>query len=78
MAWAPHENRATKALVILEREGQAPLKLRVNQREATTDPKGFHSLGMFDFPAGTVEIILSNDGANGNIHADAVQLLEVK
>jgi len=78
MAWAPHENRATKALVILEREGQAPLKLRVNQREATTDPKGFHSLGMFDFPAGTVEIILSNDGVNGNIHADAVQLLEVK
>lgn len=78
IAWAPHENRATRALLIIERPGQPPLKLRINQRQSTTDPAGFHSLGQFEFPTGTASIILSNEGADGHIHADAVQLLDAK
>jgi hypothetical protein len=78
LAWMPHENRATKTSCTIERADQRPLKLRINQRVGTPDANGFHSLGQFDFPAGEAAIVLSNEGADGNVHADAVQLLEVK
>ncbi len=76
MAWMGHENRASKAACTLERPGQRPLKLRLNQREDSDDPQAFHSLGQFDFPAGMSAVILSTEGANGFVHADAVQLLK--
>jgi FAD-dependent oxidoreductase family protein len=76
LAWMGHENRASKASCTLERPGQRPLKLRLNQREDSDDPQGFHSLGQFDFPAGTSAVILSTEGADGFVHADAVQLLK--
>jgi len=76
LAWVGHENRATKASFTLERPGQRPLKLRLNQREDSSDPNAFHSLGQFDFPAGTSAVILSTEGADGFVHADAVQLLK--
>ena len=44
--------------------------------EDADDPQGFHSLGQFDFPAGTSAVILSTEGADGFVHADAVQLLK--
>ena len=77
-AWVPHENRAKKAGCTLERAGQRPLKLKINQQEETTDPQGFHSLGKFDFPEGDAALVLTSDGADGLVHADAVQILEVK
>lgn len=77
-AWAPHENRATKAPCVLERAGHTPLKLRLNFREETKDPQGFHSLGRFEFPAGEATFTVSSDGADGLVHADALQILEVK
>lgn len=76
LAWVGHENRATRTVCTIEREGQKPLKLRLNQRESSTDPNGFHSLGTFDFPAGKATVVLSNEGADGFVHADAVQLLK--
>jgi hypothetical protein len=76
LSWVGHENRATKAVCIIEREGLKPLKLKLNQQESSTDPQAFHSLGSFDFPAGKAAVILSNEGADGFIHADAVQLLK--
>jgi hypothetical protein len=76
LAWVGHENRSTRTVCIVEREGQKPLKLRINQREDSTDPHGFHSLGAFDFPAGKAAVIISNEGADGFVHADAVQLLK--
>jgi hypothetical protein len=75
LSWVGHENRATKASCTLERPGQRPLKLRLNQREDSSDPTAFHSLGQFDFAAGTAAVILSTEGADGFVHADAVQLL---
>jgi hypothetical protein len=76
LAWMGHENRATRTACTLERSGQRPLKLRLNQREDADDAQGFHSLGQFDFPAGTSAVILSTEGADGFVHADAVQLLK--
>lgn len=76
VAWVGHENRASRTVCILERDGQNPLKLRLNQQESASDPQGFHSLGLFEFPAGKAAIVLTNEGANGFIHADAVQLLK--
>lgn len=76
VAWVGHENRSTKTVCIIERDGQKPLKLRLNQQENSTDPQAFHSLGSFDFPAGRAAVIISNEGADGFVHADAVQLLK--
>jgi hypothetical protein len=76
LAWMGHENRATKTSCTLERPGQRPLKLRLNQRDDADDKQGFHSLGQFDFPAGISAVILSTEGADGFVHADAVQLIK--
>ncbi len=79
VAWAGHENRASNAPCAIERAGEPALKLQLNQRENAEDPGGFHSLGAFDFTAGKANaVVLSSAGANGFIHADAVQILEVK
>ena len=75
-SWVGHENPSTKTVCIVERDGQKPLKLRLNQQEDSTDPNRFHSLGAFDFPAGKATIVISNEGADGFVHADAVQLLK--
>lgn len=76
LSWVGHENRATKASCTLERPGQRPLKLRLNQQQNSDDKQAFHSLGAFDFPAGKATVILSTEGADGFVHADAVQLLK--
>lgn len=78
VAWAGHENRATRVAIALQREGHSPITLRVNQQTDSNDPSGFHSLGVFDFHSGAAAVVISNPGANGYIHADAVQLLELE
>jgi hypothetical protein len=79
VSWQPHENRSTRTLCVIERPGQPPLRQRLNQREATTDRQGFHSLGVFDFRAGEASVlVLSTEGADGFVHADCVQLLPAK
>lgn len=76
IAWMPHENRSTQTLCTIERQGQRPLKLRLNQREGTTTTPPFHAIGQFEFPIGTHAIILSTQGSDGNVHADAIQLIK--
>ncbi|HND50823.1 MAG TPA: FAD-dependent oxidoreductase [Pirellulaceae bacterium] len=78
VAWMPHENRASKAPCTIERIGHPPISVQLNQRKAPSGPQCFHSLGTFEFAAGKAAIVLSSDGADGNVHADAVQLLEAK
>ena len=67
---------------MIERAGQAPLKLKLDQREdaapGATVKAPFHSLGAFDFPAGEGAVILSAAEADGFVHVDAVQIVEVK
>jgi hypothetical protein len=75
--WAGHENRASNALCMLERGGQPEETRRLNQREVA--PKGAHSLGIFEFQKDAANaVILRSKGADGNVVADAVQVLPVK
>ena len=76
LAFVPHENRATNLRLVLEREGQPPLRLRLDQR-SSREEELFHALGQFDFPAGAGALVLSVAEADGCVHADAVQLLKV-
>jgi hypothetical protein len=79
LSWAIHENRATQTPCTIVQGNETLLKLRLNQQEATTDPKGFHSLGVFDLaPGKTNAVVLSANGANGYVHADCLQVLEAK
>ena len=49
------------------------MTLTANQK---TDPEGgFHLLGTYAFTAGEHTLTLGGKNANGNIHADAVQLV---
>jgi hypothetical protein len=74
--WAGHENRASNTPCALERPGQPAFSARLNQRE--TGPKGAHVLGVFEFTKGvTNAVVLSSAGADGNIVADAVQIVAV-
>jgi hypothetical protein len=75
--WAGHENRASKAPCSIERPGQSPVTLRLNQKENT--PDGAHSLGTFDFAADVMNsVVLRAAGSDGTIHADAVQIIPAK
>jgi hypothetical protein len=79
LTWSGHKNRAKNASCLIERGTETLLKLRLNQQENSTDPKGFHSLGTFDFsPGQTNAVVLSAAGADGYIHADCLQVLEAK
>jgi hypothetical protein len=76
IAWIGHENRASKAPVTIERAGQSPMKLRLNQRKSPKEGEAFNTIGVFDFPAGDAAIVFNTEGADGNVHIDAVQLVE--
>ena len=77
VAHQPHENRATNTPVSVE-SAEGKKALTVNQRVAAPD-KGFVSLGKFRFEPGKPAVVTIGEGsADGNIHADAVQLLPAK
>ncbi|MAB75869.1 MAG: NADH-dependent oxidoreductase, partial [Verrucomicrobiales bacterium] len=79
ISWQPHENRSPNALVIVEGAKNGKAEQRVNQQVAATLDKGFHSLGIYEFEGAIpAAVVLSNEGATGNIHADAVQVLAIK
>lgn len=79
LAWTGHENRSSCTPCIVERPGRPPLALLLDQTaSASAKSDGFHSLGVFEFPAGQSNtVILKADGADGFVHADALQLLVV-
>jgi hypothetical protein len=75
--WSAHDNRASKAGCVLERSGQPPQSFKINQRVAL--PPGGFSLGVFDFAASvTHSLRLTTAGADGNVVADAIQILPVR
>ena len=72
--WAGHENRSSKTTCVLERPGQSGVTKVFNQRE--TSPKGANSLGVFEFtPNATNSVVLKTAGADGNVVADAIQVV---
>jgi hypothetical protein len=75
--FAPHENRATNTPVAIE-SAAGRTATTMDQRTAPPQP-GFLSLGVFDFAPGKPAVItIGGAPANGNVHADAVQLLPVQ
>jgi hypothetical protein len=74
--WAGHENRASNTTVTLNPTRKQVVTLTANQK---TDPDGsFHLLGTYEFVTGEHTLTLGGKNANGNIHADAVQLVPAK
>ncbi|MDB2430064.1 FAD-dependent oxidoreductase [Akkermansiaceae bacterium] len=73
----PNKNRASNAKAIIQHaDGTSTAK--ANLRNPAKDGKNFHSLGTFNFKKGPATVILSNEGANGYLIADAIQWLPVK
>lgn len=75
LAYVPHTNRATRVAVsILAADGEHTLHL--NQRAEPTIEGRFVSLGTYRFePGDQWYVLLSTEGANGHVVADAVQFL---
>ncbi len=75
--WSPHENRSSSTTVRVVSGGETIREVVVNQREAPLLRQGFHSLGRQEFAEGdAVSVQILGRGADGNVHADAVQLLK--
>ena len=75
MSFSPHENRASNTRVQIE-SADGVKETTVNQRERPPLPQNFISLGVFRFAPGKPAVVtIGGKAANGNVHADAVQLL---
>lgn len=74
----PHENRSTKTPVTVKHAGGEKTVV-INQRVTAKLKHGFNSLGVFEFTkAAGGSVTISTEGTDGNVHADAVQILSVK
>jgi hypothetical protein len=71
--WQGHENRSPNAALTINRAGEKAVTLRLNQKVGVIEKPAV--LGKFTFAAGTHTLVLSTDGAKGNVHADAFQLV---
>lgn len=76
--WQPHANRGRSVPVtILSADGEKTVT--VNQTQPATGKNGAETLGTFKFNAGEeAAVIFRTEGANGNVHLDAVQVVQVK
>ncbi|MCU0708636.1 MAG: DUF1553 domain-containing protein [Pirellula sp.] len=75
IAYAPAENRSRKTLVrVASADGET--ELRIDQRQSPADDGLWHSLGTFRFESGgQAYVIVSNEGSDGHVIADAIQFL---
>ena len=79
IAYQIHENRSTKTKVSVLKGSDLLAEQVVNQRVEAPLDKGFYSLGTFEFSSNeTGEVVLSCKDADGNVHADAVQLVKIR
>ena len=76
--WQPHENRAKAApITVMSADGEKTI--HVNQSKPASGLHGAQSLGTFKFNAGEeASVIFRTEGAQGNVHLDAVQVVPAK
>ncbi len=75
VSYSPHENRATNTRVVIE-SADGVKETTINQRNKPPLPQNFISLGTFKFAPGKPAVVtIGGKPADGNVHADAVQLL---
>ncbi|MEM1293996.1 MAG: FAD-dependent oxidoreductase [Verrucomicrobiota bacterium] len=78
ISWQPHANRSSNSPVRLEIDQSVVAKKTINHTEPALLKNGFQSLGRRELKAGqTGAVIFSTEGADGNVIADAVQLLKM-
>jgi hypothetical protein len=73
MSYSAHANRADNALVEIDTGSGEPIKRRINQQKPSKTPP-FVDLGVFQL-TGPARVVLRNDGANGYVVGDALQLI---
>jgi len=74
----PHANRSTRTPVTVT-SADGSHTVIVNQRVAPPLAKGFYTLGVHRFEKSRPgAVVISGEGADGNVHADAVQIIEQK
>lgn len=73
ISYTAHPNRATNVPVVIH-HGEGETTIRVNQRETPPVRDIFLPLGVFSFGDRAV-VVISNEGTDGYVIADAVQLL---
>lgn len=73
--YQPHANRGkTVPVTVLSADGEKTFS--VDQTKPASGPQGAHSLGVFKFNAGEeAAVVFRTDGAKGNVHLDAVQVV---
>jgi hypothetical protein len=78
ICYQPHENRSTKVLVSVDIDSDESVSV-VNMRTPAPLKNGFASLGTFSLTKGeSVGVIISTAGSDGNVHADALQIVPVE
>ncbi len=75
VSWQPHENRSSKTAVkVITPAGEKTVI--VNQKNAPPLEYGFYTLGAYKLePGQPASVVFTNEGANGNVHIDAVQAI---
>ena len=77
ISWQPHENRSKHTKVQVEIDGKVVDEKVVDQTQKPLLKHGFHSLGRRELTKGQKgAIIILTEGADGNVHVDAAQLLK--
>lgn len=78
LAYTPHANRATNVPVTISVDSAPDRVKRLDQRQTPPLDGAFVSLGTFPLKEGqTIRVTIANQGTDGYVVADAVQLLRV-
>lgn len=78
VAYSPHETRAAKVPITVKSGGKE-VKVFFNQQERLPSGEPFRGAGVFDLKAGKDTVItISNEGTDGFVIVDAVQLVRVE
>lgn len=77
LAYSPHPTRATNIPVAFEIDGERQV-ITVDETKPLDDGQQFRTIARLKLPVGKVKITLSNDGADGFVICDAIQLVPVK
>jgi hypothetical protein len=78
VSYGAHENRASKAPVSIE-SAEGLKQTTIDQKQEPALPQGFVSVGKYRFEPGKPSVVgVGGTEADGNVHADAVQLVPVR
>lgn len=77
VAYLPHENRGNRVAAIIHVNGKETVK-RINMQQPAPLDHDFISVGEFTLKANQpITVTISAEDAGGNVHADAVQFVEI-